>query len=50
MKIYSPHLFLELKGIEINFGEVKIDLNLDAQLVKHRPYRLNLQVKEKVKK
>lgn len=39
-----------MKGIKGNIGEMKIILRPEAQLVKHRPYRLNPRVKEKVKK
>jgi len=41
---------LELKGIKGDIGEMKIVLKPDANPVKHRPYRLNPRVKEKVKK
>jgi len=41
---------MELKWIKGDLGEMKIILKLDAKLVKHRSYRLNPRVKEKVKK
>jgi hypothetical protein len=45
-----PKSFLELKGIEGDLGEMKIDLKPEAKPIKHRPYCLNLRVKEKFKK
>ena len=39
----------ELKGIKGYLGEMHIVLKPDSRLVKHRPYRLNPRVKEKVK-
>ena len=38
-----------MKGIVRDLGEMKIPLNSDAKPIKHRPYRLNPQYKEKVK-
>ena len=40
----------ELKGIKGNLGEMKIVLKPGVWLVRHRPYRLNPRVKEKVKR
>jgi hypothetical protein len=45
-----PKIFSELKGIKGDLGETKIEINPDSKLVKHRPYRPNPRVKEKVKK
>jgi hypothetical protein len=45
-----PKIFSEIKGIKGDLGEMKIELKHDAKPVKHRPYRLNPRVKEKVKK
>jgi len=45
-----PASVAELKGIKGNLGEMKIVLRPDARLVKHKPYKLNPRVKEKVKK
>jgi hypothetical protein len=42
--------FSELKVIKGAMGEVKIELKLGLRLVKHRPYRLNPRIKDKVKK
>ena len=44
-----PSSVAYLKGIKGDMGEMRIILNLDARPVKHRPYRLNPRVKEKVK-
>ena len=38
-----------MKGILGDLGEMKIPLNLDAKLVRQRPYQLNLRYKERVK-
>jgi hypothetical protein len=45
-----PSSVVELKGIKGDLGEMKIMLKPYAKPVKHRPYRLNPRVKEKVKK
>lgn len=45
-----PTIFSELKGIKGHLREVKIELKPDVQPIKHRPYRLNPRIKEKVKK
>ena len=44
-----PSSVADLKGIKGDMGEMQIILKPDARPVKHRPYRLNLRVKEKVK-
>jgi hypothetical protein len=41
--------FTEIKGIAGELGEMKIPLKPEARLVRHRPYRLNLVYKRKVK-
>jgi hypothetical protein len=45
-----PKTFSEIKGIKGTMGEMKIDLKPDSKPVKHKPYRLNPKVKEKVKR
>lgn len=45
-----PALVEELKGIKGSLIEMKIVLKPGTQLVKNRLYRLNLRVKEKVKR
>jgi hypothetical protein len=45
-----PKTFSELKGIKGVMGEMKIELKLGSKPVKHRPYHLNLRVKNKFKK
>jgi hypothetical protein len=45
-----PKTFSELKGIKGVMGEMKIELKLGSKLVRHKPYRINPRVKEKVKK
>lgn len=45
-----PTLVVELKGIKGSIWEMKIVLRPDAWLVKHKPYKLNPRVKERVKK
>jgi len=45
-----PTSVADLKGIKGNTTEMKIVLRPEAWPVKHRPYRLNPTVKEKVKK
>jgi hypothetical protein len=50
MRTYSPPASQELKGIKGDLGEMRIELKPDVKPVKHRPYRLNPRVKEKVKK
>jgi hypothetical protein len=44
-----PSMFLYMKGITGDLGEMKIPLKSNAKLVRQRPYRLNLKYKEKVK-
>lgn len=44
-----PQIFIEVKGIKGQLGEMKIELWLYAKLVKHQLYRLNPKVKEKAK-
>jgi hypothetical protein len=39
-----------MKGIQEEFGEMRIELWSDANLVNHQPYHLNPRVKEKVEK
>jgi hypothetical protein len=43
-------IFSEMKGIAGSLGAMKIQLKLDAKLVKRRPYHLNPKYKEKVHK
>jgi hypothetical protein len=50
MRICFLQNFSELKGIKGDLGEMRIELNPESRPVKHRPYRLNPRVKEKVKK
>jgi hypothetical protein len=38
-----PKKFSELKGIKGFMGEMKIELKLGSNLVRHRSYRLNLE-------
>jgi hypothetical protein len=45
-----PKTFSDLKGIKGVMGEMKIELKLGSNLVRHRPYLLNPRLKEKVKK
>ena len=45
-----PSLVAELKGVKGDIGEMKIVLKPDTHPVKHRPYRLNPRVNEKVKR
>jgi hypothetical protein len=45
-----PKTFSELKGIKGVMGEMKIELKPGSKPVRHRPYRLNPRVKEKVNK
>ena len=45
-----PNTFSELKGIKGAMGEMKIELKPRSNMVRHRPYRLNPRVKEKVKR
>jgi hypothetical protein len=45
-----PNTFSELKGIKGAMGEMKIELKPGSNPVRHRPYRLNPRVKEKVKR
>jgi hypothetical protein len=42
-------MFLVMKEIARDLGEMNIPLKLDAKLVKHRPYQLNSVYKHKVK-
>ena len=44
-----PSLVADLKVLNGEMGEMRIILKPDARPVKHRPYRLNPRVKEKVK-
>jgi hypothetical protein len=44
-----PKTFFELKGIKGVMGEMKIELKLGSKPVRHRTYRINPRVKEKVK-
>ena len=46
---FFPSSVEDLKGIRGDMGEMRIILKPDARPVKHRPYRLNPRVKEKVK-
>jgi hypothetical protein len=39
-----------MKGIQEEFGEMRIELWSDANHVNHQPYHLNPRVKEKVEK
>ena len=45
-----PKTFSELKRIKGVMREMKIELKPRSKHVRHRPYRLNPRVKEKVKK
>jgi hypothetical protein len=45
-----PKTFSEIKGIKRAMGEMKIELKLGSNPIRHRPYHLNPAVKEKVKK
>jgi hypothetical protein len=49
-EVLFPRTFSELKGIKGVMGEMKIELKLGSNPVRHRPYRLNPRLKEKVKK
>jgi hypothetical protein len=42
--------FSELKGIKGAMGEMKIELKSGSKPIRHRSYRLNPRVKEKVKR
>jgi hypothetical protein len=44
-----PTTFSWMKGIVGELGEMKIPLKTHDNPVKHRPYRLNLMYKKKVK-
>jgi hypothetical protein len=44
-----PNIFLEIKGISRDLGEMEIPLKTGAKTVRQRPYRLNPKYKEKVK-
>jgi hypothetical protein len=44
-----PTTFSDMKGIAGDLGEMKIPLIPGAKPIRHRPYRLNLRYKEKVK-
>jgi hypothetical protein len=46
---FFPNKFSEIKGIKGAMGEMKIELKRGSNTVRHRPYRLNPIVKEKVK-
>lgn len=43
-----PSMFSKIKGIAIVLGEMKIQLQPNAKLVKKWPYWLNFKYKEKV--
>ena len=45
-----PKTFSEIKGIKGAMGEMKIELKPGSKPIRHRPYRLNPRVKEKVKR
>jgi hypothetical protein len=45
-----PKTFSKIKGIKGDMGEIKIELKLGLNPVRHRTYRLNPRVKEKVKR
>jgi hypothetical protein len=45
-----PKTFSELKGFKGAMGEMKTERKPGSKPVRHRPYRLNLRVKEKVKR
>ena len=44
-----PTKFSDMKGIDRDLGEMKIPLKPIANLMKKKPYQLNLQYKEKLK-
>jgi hypothetical protein len=44
-----PTMFLEMKGIAGDLGEIKIPLRVEARSIRQRPYKLNLIYKQKVK-
>jgi len=44
-----PNTFSKMKGIVGELGEMNISLQPGANLVRQRPYRLNMKYKEKVK-
>jgi hypothetical protein len=44
-----PTSFLEMKGIGVELGEMKIALKPYANPLRWRPYRLKMKYKEKVK-
>jgi hypothetical protein len=44
-----PTMFIEMKGIEREVGEMKISLRTEARSTRQRPYRLNPIYKKKVK-
>jgi hypothetical protein len=39
-----PKRFSKLKGIKGDLGEMRIDLKIDVNSIKHRPYHLNLSM------
>ena len=43
-------IFTEMKWIQEEFGDMRIELWLDVDHVNHQPYHLNSMVKEKVEK
>jgi hypothetical protein len=45
-----PKTFSEIKGIQGGLGEMEIELKPGSKPVRHRSYRLNPRVKEKVKR
>ena len=44
-----PTMFIEMKGIEGELGEMKIPLKAEARSIRQRPYRLNPIYKHKIK-
>jgi hypothetical protein len=42
-------MFLDMKGLEGELGDMKIPLKPEAILIRKRPYMLNLVYKQKVK-
>ena len=45
-----PKTFSKLKGIKGAMGEMNIELKQGSKPIRHRPYRLNPKVKEKLKR
>ena len=48
-QVLFPTKFLDMKGIIVDLGVMKITHNLDVKLVKQIPYRMNSKYKERVK-